>query len=377
MSVEHIHNQVDSEMRRNTAQTGQSDAHFIHTFQEDKAMVKGILLLCLLLCICPIARADVVLTVNGSSASDLPLMPLGDKFTVAVGGNTAIEPNNVSLKAAGGLLTPGPDGNNAYHFEILPDVTEAVVRLIANVDMVIDCRQVSAEMTIYELYFLPCPDAELVAVCGVGLNDLLARQQPKKIAAEAEAAALADGPPITQVSTEAVSFNRPENKTPRVLLHCPNSVSAVRPAAMDRATAVASPGSNLEIDAEQEMLEGDEGGGVCFMMGTQSIIDVGSDITTNQIWTADNIYHIVADISVQALLVIEPGTIVTFAPDVGMFVNNGGVLISAGTPDEPIVYTSDAAYPDYGDYYCAIFIRRPHRLRQRLPTAISSTQTGV
>ena len=88
-----------------------------------------------------------------------------------------------------------------------------------------------------------------------------------------------------------------------------------------------------------------------------SIIEVSSDITTNQIWTAGNTYHVANDISVQALLVIEPGTTVMFASGTTMAVDNGGALISAGTPDNPIVYTSDSATPDYGDYNCPIYIR--------------------
>ena len=85
-------------------------------------------------------------------------------------------------------------------------------------------------------------------------------------------------------------------------------------------------------------------------------IEVNSDITTNQIWTANNIYHITANISVQALLVIEPGTTVKYATDRSMAVNNGGVLISAGTPDNLITYTSDSPDPWYGDYNCPILI---------------------
>ncbi len=87
-----------------------------------------------------------------------------------------------------------------------------------------------------------------------------------------------------------------------------------------------------------------------------SITEVSSDITTNQIWTAGNTYHIVSDINVQALLVIEPGTIVEFAYNTSMSVNNCGTLISCGAPDNPIIYTSDSATPYYGDYYCAIYI---------------------
>jgi len=39
-----------------------------------------------------------------------------------------------------------------------------------------------------------------------------------------------------------------------------------------------------------------------------------------------------------------------------MFINNGGTLVSAGTPDNPIIYTSDSSEPYSGDYFCAIYI---------------------
>ncbi len=56
------------------------------------------------------------------------------------------------------------------------------------------------------------------------------------------------------------------------------------------------------------------------------------------------------------MFVIEPGTIVEFADGKLMSVNNDGTLISAGVPDNPIIYTSDSSNPGYGDYYCPIFI---------------------
>jgi hypothetical protein len=84
-------------------------------------------------------------------------------------------------------------------------------------------------------------------------------------------------------------------------------------------------------------------------------IDINSDITTNQIWTADNVYHITASINVQAFLVIEPGTMITFAYGAKMSVNNGGALISSGTPDNPIIYTCDLIYPDWGTYFLTTY----------------------
>ncbi|MHC4395771.1 MAG: hypothetical protein ACYS1A_08960 [Planctomycetota bacterium] len=92
------------------------------------------------------------------------------------------------------------------------------------------------------------------------------------------------------------------------------------------------------------------------MMEMDSIIDISSDITSNTVWTADNTYHIIADINVQALLVIEPGTVVKFASNKSMSVNNGGTLISTGTPNSPVIYTSDSDTPGYNDYYCPINI---------------------
>jgi len=80
------------------------------------------------------------------------------------------------------------------------------------------------------------------------------------------------------------------------------------------------------------------------------IIDINSDITTNQLWTANNIYYVTDYVNVKALLVIEPGTMVIFGYECGLFVNNGGTLISKGTPDKPIIYTCDFLYFEYPEY---------------------------
>ena len=87
-----------------------------------------------------------------------------------------------------------------------------------------------------------------------------------------------------------------------------------------------------------------------------NVIEIHSNITTNQIWTANNTYHVTAGVNVTALLVIEPGTHINFGANGGLIVNNGGTLISAGTPNNPIYYTSDAQQ-GWGDYDCAIEIQ--------------------
>ncbi|MGA2914723.1 MAG: hypothetical protein ABSE89_01720 [Sedimentisphaerales bacterium] len=107
-----------------------------------------------------------------------------------------------------------------------------------------------------------------------------------------------------------------------------------------------------------ELTAGDDGGQILTDSEPNNTIIVDSDITTNQIWTANNVYYIVWDINVQALLVIEPGTEIWFESGCTMYVNNGGTLISVGTPEEPIIYSSAYYYPDpITDYYnCAIYV---------------------
>ena len=98
------------------------------------------------------------------------------------------------------------------------------------------------------------------------------------------------------------------------------------------------------------------------LLGT---IEVASDITSNQIWTADNTYHITGDISIQALLVIEAGTTVTFGPNGTLWVNSGGTLISCGTPANPIKYTADITTSSYQYYWYPVYVE---------PTASSATK---
>ncbi|OHB49727.1 MAG: hypothetical protein A2Y10_06095 [Planctomycetes bacterium GWF2_41_51] len=106
----------------------------------------------------------------------------------------------------------------------------------------------------------------------------------------------------------------------------------------------------------EERLDKDRGEEEMLLDSESTVIEIYSDITTNQIWTANNVYWITSPIQVQALLVIEPGTTVMFGDDYGyydcaIYVNNGGTLISKGTPNNPIIYTCDFMYPDWGYYY--------------------------
>lgn len=102
-------------------------------------------------------------------------------------------------------------------------------------------------------------------------------------------------------------------------------------------------------------------------IGSIPAVEIYSDITVNQVWTADKAYYITSNpsdpniqtINVQALLVIEPGTTVIYGANACLAVNNGGTLIANGTPDKPIFFTPDYLYYLYPDsigyYWLSIF----------------------
>jgi hypothetical protein len=84
------------------------------------------------------------------------------------------------------------------------------------------------------------------------------------------------------------------------------------------------------------------------------VVEVNANVTTNMIWRATNTYHVTGTIYVQALLVIEPGTTVSFTQNAGLRVNNGGCLLAVGAPGRLINFQGDVA--GYGYYYSPFYI---------------------
>ncbi|HRG89143.1 MAG TPA: hypothetical protein PLW44_09005, partial [Chitinophagales bacterium] len=74
-------------------------------------------------------------------------------------------------------------------------------------------------------------------------------------------------------------------------------------------------------------------------------VTVTTDITANTTWTNDNNYIIYGDIIVKngVTLTIQPGTIVRGDKTTlsRLVVATGAKLIAQGTPDQPIVFTSN------------------------------------
>lgn len=84
----------------------------------------------------------------------------------------------------------------------------------------------------------------------------------------------------------------------------------------------------------------------------QALVPVTGDITTDTIWEEDMLLDGPVFIKAGATLTIKPGvTIYGSKKNTGMLVvDRGGKLIAVGTPDKPIVFTSDQPNPKRGDW---------------------------
>ena len=310
------------------------------------------------------ANANLILTLNGSDTSDFPLIiwNVGD-LLVAVAGSTQIEPNDVSVSAVGGVLEPVPDANHQYYFEFYAQSNEATISLVTNVDMVIDGNSIPAGTTIYELSLFYNRQYNILAAAGIGLEDLL---PPDQGAGAQESGMMEELLSPAETPTLAVTESTvAEEKSTSYKFVSVTPYSEQKQQEKLKSLKYCPPAEFPETKGELLRAEKDINGeimpGGCYgsgMLLDGNVVTVDSDITSNTVWTSDNTYHVLADINVQALLVIEPGTTIYFSYDnyAAMFINNGGTLISCGTPDNPVIYTSDSEYPDYDDYYCPIYI---------------------
>ncbi len=72
-------------------------------------------------------------------------------------------------------------------------------------------------------------------------------------------------------------------------------------------------------------------------------VNVTANVTTSEIWTADNVYHLKALIYVEpgASLTIEPGTIIRGTPESALIVAKGARIFANGRKNAPIIMTSE------------------------------------
>lgn len=289
-----------------------------------------------------IANAHLSLTINGLDVAE-PLEIKGkEDLIIAVVGKSETKAQDISVTVDRGKIEPLTEPNapaekasGEYLFTFTKEADVSTISLSVDNEIV------------YELVLFYDPEADTVIVFGLD-KQALAPPQPQQEISKSEVIE----PNVPKI--EPLSLKGIEQKDKKVLLNCPKNISGLTVPNFNRANLKSlSLGSKT---ANGVQLQSSTTPGEGQPMGSSGVVDVDSDITSNQIWAADNIYHVVADVNVQALLVIEPGTVVAFAADMGLFVNNGGTLISVGTPNNPVIYTSDSWDPWYADYYCPIYI---------------------
>jgi len=305
--------------------------------QVKKARLISILLVALI----SVADADLTLTVNGFDASNSVEIEPNVAIVISVSGaNDANESYSVTCEEGCALEVyqePNAADQSSYVFTF---EDEALALPIVNLTV--------AGKLDYQLAFFIIPDTNTI-VFGID-SDMYEAPEP---AAQIEPSATKELNISTMQLREglaSVAESRPslsgylrdirENRS-KYLMHC----SVDSNSRMEKPSKAA-----YETYGEDYFLEGD-GGMMLLDSNEPNIIWVDSDITTNQIWTANNVYYVTALVNVQALLVIEPGTTIVFSYYGALLVNNGGTLISKGTPDALIIYTTDQLYPEWGYYW--------------------------
>ncbi len=90
---------------------------------------------------------------------------------------------------------------------------------------------------------------------------------------------------------------------------------------------------------------------VCtFHLNVQKGIEVGGVLSGNTTWSKDYLYIVTSNVLVPngVRLTIEPGTVIRFEQN--RYLRVDGELVAIGTPDNPIVFTSNLEAPQQGSY---------------------------
>ena len=298
--------------------------------------MKRSLIIIIVLCCQSVASADLALTVNGLDTSK-PIEVAGNSnIIIGVAGQTNEQKESYAVTCEmGGKLKPFTEPNT------LAEVPTLERYLFTFEDDELDWAMVNltvGDVLDYQLILFNAPDSNTV-IFGVDSDAIEIPEPEPEPEPESEPETFL---PLYE-QTIVPYAQRIEQEKAQSLKFCPTGVGLI--SVTGNLPAKESKGRELLFDGCQDG-----------MMGGRGVIDVTTDITSNTVWTSDNTYHVLAEISVQALLVIEPNTTVIFAPDKSMSVNSGGTLISVGTPDNPIIYTSDSGTPGYADYYCPMYI---------------------
>ena len=302
-----------------------------------------IILLIMFLATAQIADADLILTLNGRDVT---------KESVQIEGKENL------------VITVEGDNENDIDYSVTAEKgcsIEPITNIEPLVENPMDCFLFKFEEEglglgvvnlhadddhIYELVLFYNPETDATFALGIDY-DALHWMPPVEDPIEMSSLEIetVEQEPVVPDALQSWRFKPRQESQGKILMTCPS-------AQVNNTTITSN-----EIRGSVRTCATTTGGGEMLLGG--SVVDITNDITTNTVWTSDNTYHVLNPIDVNgAMLVIEPGTRVDFATGVnaGIRTLSGGVVISKGTAQNPIVFTSDSTAPAYNDYYCPLYI---------------------
>ncbi|MDD5134037.1 MAG: right-handed parallel beta-helix repeat-containing protein, partial [Phycisphaerae bacterium] len=288
-------------------------------------------------------NAEVVLTINGIDAAKEPAEIEGkEKLLIAIDGKTEKDVDYSVTSEMGckiELITEqislAEKPQDYYLFKFEEKIGMGTVNLYAD------------DKHIYQLVLFYNPETDKVITFGIGYDALhWVPPVEKPLAVSHLEPETFEQELVVPDALQSWRFKHREKSQDKVLMTCPSSSQVSKTIITSKEVRGSERTFAITTDNGELLLDG-------------GVVDVINDITTNTVWISDNTYHILNPIDVNgAMLVIEPGTIVEFAAGVsaGIRTVSGGVVISRGTAQNPIVFTSDSATPVYNDYYCPLYI---------------------
>lgn len=257
-----------------------------------------------------------MLTVNGLDTS-MPIEVKADDIIIAVAGQTDEQKESYSVTCEmGGKLEPLPEPNTLAEEPTLDRYlftfdNEGLGMPIVNLTV--------GEVLDYQLILFKIPDANTI-IFGIDSDAFQTEPEPEPSKVSKVNEPEPEPEPLPTTTPYSHLKIKPRQKEKRVLQTCPQLAKRSEftiPYVNDKGRVFATHDGSAALSKDG------------------SVIDVTSDVTTNTLWTADNVYHVLNSIDVNdALLVIEPGTMVAFAAgtNAGIRIINGGALISNGAP---------------------------------------------
>jgi len=289
-----------------------------------------------------IAKADLILTLDGQNITGFPFMTDGTgPYQIAIDGNTTFEPNDIRFETVGGTLTVISDVNHQYSFQYESGSTAGLIWLVSNTELTIDEISMPVDTTIYEIFIFSNPDINLTGACGSDLYFFLPPEEEEG----------GEGDSMTEQPTESTDEsteqnqsemqNQPENTSPPLSLE---EESESYTMTFDGGESLMMESANPEIpyyvqdciEWVRDFKEGGSGEGIIIINEVNE-----SFIFDNQaIYYVPNPPLIIEGNDVRAYIPSDTIIVIEQEPDSNSIVVNNGAKIITGTSNGQNDYLS-------------------------------------